>query len=141
MVLEREIKAKAVVRFWRREEKREESVLLPKPERLSKASEIKATLKTRQYFSSTPLLSLVARDNARACSRLVVVTPKKLGNACKRNRIRRVICAAYCEIRHKIAKNIDLVVFPERPADDPSLAKSRKELHNCLIRAKLLCNA
>ena len=81
MVLEREIKAKAVVRFWRREEKREESVLLPKPERLSKASEIKATLKTRQYFSSTPLLSLVARDNARACSRLVVVTPKKLGNA------------------------------------------------------------
>ena len=106
--------------------------MLPKPERLSKDSEIKATLKAKHYTSKSPLLSLVGRANREACSRVVVVTPKKLGNACKRNRIRRVFSAAYSKIRLNIAKNVDLVLFPKKIDGEPSLAMATKELSKCL---------
>lgn len=138
---ERETKQKVVAKFWRAEEKREENVLLPKPERLSNSSDIKATLKVKQYTSSTPLLSLVARDNKQLFSRLVVVTPKKLGNACKRNRIRRVYYAAYGKIRHKIAKNIDLVVFPRIGEQVFTMDLSKEALCRCLCKANLINNA
>ena len=103
--------------------------MLPKAERLSRDREIKAVLRSRQYQSNNTLLRLTASDSQQTASRLVVVTPGKIGNAVTRNRLRRVFMAAYSKIKHKIAKNVDIVLFP-RPA---AIGKSVDLVADCLL--------
>jgi ribonuclease P protein component len=86
--------------------------LLSKRSRLRSSREIKETLKVREYESRGPLLHYVARQNTLNYSRLAVVTPKKLGKAVTRNRLRRVFKAAFAKIWRNMAKNRDLIVFP-----------------------------
>jgi len=90
--------------------------LLPKRERLTREHEIKGVIRTKQYESKSPLLYFVARDNILQFSRLAVVTPKKLGKAVKRNRIRRQIFEVFAKIKPKILRSVDLVVFPRTTA-------------------------
>ncbi|MFH1684533.1 MAG: ribonuclease P protein component [Candidatus Margulisiibacteriota bacterium] len=102
--------------------------MLPKSARISSEREIRKTIKNKQYESSSPLLYLVANDNSLDGSRLAVVIPKKIGKAVVRNRLRRVFQAAFSEIRHKMAKNIDIVLFPRRA----SVGFNLKQAAECL---------
>lgn len=111
--------------------------MLPKSARLSSEREIRQTIKDKQYESKSPLLYLVANDNSLDESRLAVVIPKKLGKAVARNRVRRVFQAAFANIRHKIAKNIDLVVFPRSAAFGKTAPEIEVGLGECLNRIKL----
>ena len=43
-----------------------------------------------------------------------MVTPKKLGKAVLRNRIRRRLMSIFSKIRHKIGKNLDIVLYPRQ---------------------------
>lgn len=90
--------------------------MLPKRERLAREQEIKGVIKAKQYESKGPLLYFVARDNSQQFSRLTVVTPKTLGKAVKRNRLRRQVFEVFGKIKPKISKNVDLVVFPKQTA-------------------------
>ena len=111
--------------------------MLPKSARLSSEREIRQTIKDKQYESKSPLLYLVANDNSLDESRLAVVIPKKLGRAVTRNRLRRLFQAAFARIKHKIAKNIDMVVFPRSAAIDKPVADIEVGLGKCLNRIKL----
>ena len=91
--------------------------LLPSNERIRKNREIQAILKRRQLTFNSPLLRIVAELNQLKAPRLVVVCSKALGSAVTRNRIRRVIIGKYGDIRRKIGKNIDMVVFPRGAVD------------------------
>jgi ribonuclease P protein component len=93
------------------------SGLLPSRERIRKNSEIQAILKKKQLTFTSPLLRIVAQANQHNTPRVVVVCPKSLGKAVTRNRIRRIIVGQYSNIRHKIGKNIDLVIFPRNVAE------------------------
>ena len=85
--------------------------LLPKGERITSGREIK---NTRQFRFTSPLLHISAAYNDRDRSRLAVVCPARLGTAVVRNRTKRQLAQAFKEIQHKIAKNMDLVVFPKQ---------------------------
>lgn len=61
-------------------------------------------------------LSFVAKENRNANSRVAIVTPKRLGNAIVRNRLKRLCCAAFLTISNKLSKNVDLVLFPKKAA-------------------------
>ncbi|MFH1347667.1 MAG: ribonuclease P protein component [Candidatus Margulisiibacteriota bacterium] len=102
--------------------------MLPKCARLSSEREIRNTIRKKQYESKSPLLYLVAKDNSLDESRLAVVIPKKIGKAVVRNRLRRVFQAGFVEIRHKIAKNIDVVLFPRHA----SVGFDMKQAAECL---------
>jgi len=93
-----------------------EKGLLPKQERLSLAREIKRVAGARQYSGKSPLLYLVARDNALMVSRLAVVVPKSLGNAVKRNRLRRRISSVFAVLKAKIIVPVDIVAYPRMVA-------------------------
>ena len=90
--------------------------MLPRRARLSRRKEIEGVVNSRQPLCKGPLLSLYARENFLQGVRLAVITPGHLGKATKRNRVRRVFFCAFSKIRHKIAKNIDFVVYPRRAA-------------------------
>ena len=111
--------------------------MLPKKARLSSEREIRQTIKTKQYESRSHLLYLVAQENTLDVSRLAVVTPKKLGKAVVRNRLRRIFQAAFVKIRHKIAKNINLVIFPRPSAIGKTAGDAEVGLVKCLNRIKL----
>ena len=111
--------------------------MLPKSARLSSEREIKKTLKDKQYESKGPLLYVAANENSLSESRLAVVIPKKLGKAVARNRVRRVFQAAFDNIRRKIAKNIDIVVFPRSAAFGLKTPDIEAGLVKCLSRIKL----
>jgi ribonuclease P protein component len=88
------------------------SGLLPSKERIRKNREIQAILKRKQLTFNSPLLRIVAEFNQLKTPRLVVVCPKSLGSAVVRNRIRRTIVGYYANNRHKVGKNLDMVLFP-----------------------------
>lgn len=86
--------------------------MLPSSERITKNREIQAILRKKQLIFTSPLLRIVAQVNKLNTPRVVVVCPKSLGPAVKRNRTRRRILGYYTSIRHKIGKNIDMILFP-----------------------------
>ena len=87
--------------------------LLPKRERITSRDRIKAILRIKQVHITTPLLNIVAEVNHGSFPRWVVICTKRVGNAVQRNRIRRLFISAIARIRHKINKNIDIIVFPK----------------------------
>ncbi|MFH1361761.1 MAG: ribonuclease P protein component [bacterium] len=106
--------------------------MLPKRARLSRESEIRQTLKQKQYQQRHPLLYLVAKDNHREISRLVVVTSKKLGKANVRNRLRRIVGAAFATVLPKIKNNLDVAVFPSTQMIGKDSNKAQVALDSCL---------
>ena len=105
--------------------------MLPHKERLTRDRDIKRTLKTKQYTSRSSLLYLVGRENSLKNSRVAVVTPKKLGSAVERNRIRRLFKAAFSQAKSSLTKNLDLVLFPSREAKQ----KKTKDVELALKKA------
>ena len=97
-------------------EQKEENGLLPKKERIASNREIKGILNRKQFRFSSPLLNITAEENNGSVSRWVVVCSKRLGKAVVRNRIRRMVLSAVANIRHKINKNVDAVIFPKSMA-------------------------
>lgn len=86
--------------------------MLPKEERLIKGSEIRKTTKGNRI--DTPLLSIYSRTNQTGNKRLVVICRKEIGGAVIRNKTRRALIAGYQIIKHKIDKNLDIVIMPRK---------------------------
>lgn len=103
--------------------------MLPKKERISNGGRIKEILNRKELTFYSPLLHVIAKENEVNYSRLVVICTKKHGNAVVRNRIRRTFLEAYSRIRHKINKNIDLVIIPMVSRIETKMC------HNELIKA------
>lgn len=87
--------------------------MLQKAQRIKKKNEILSIKQSRQYRTKTTLLSLIAKDNNLDHSRLIVVAGKKLGNAVKRNYIRRRLANAFRQLNEKILKNVDIMIYPQ----------------------------
>lgn len=112
--------------------------MLPRRTRLSKETEIKEVLRQKQYQQKHPLLFLVAKDSACDNARLVVVTPKRLGKATVRNRLRRIIAAAFAEILPAFKKRIDIVAFPSSRLIGLGASDAKVALTSCLKRIHVL---
>ena len=112
--------------------------MLPRTNRLSREKEIKAVLKTKQYQARNPQLRIVAAENNKKTSRIVIVTPKKLGKANVRNRIRRRLAAVFAKILPEIRKNIDIVAFPGKILCDIDFDEVCASFHGCLVGIKAL---
>ena len=87
--------------------------MLQKAQRIKKKSEISSVKQSRQYRIKGALLSLIAKDNNLDHSRIIVVAGKKLGNAVKRNLIRRRLANAFRQVNKLILKNIDIMIYPQ----------------------------
>ena len=108
--------------------------MLPKRERIGSRDRIKAIIKTKQVHINSPLLNIVADVNQGPHPRWVVICSKRLGGAVIRNRIRRVFNAAISNIRHKINKNMDYVVFPKVSCDQLNANKISLALKDALAQ-------
>ena len=77
-------------------------------------------------------MTLVGRPGDRACSRLGVVVPRRLGNAVRRNLIKRRVRELF---RHdKPAAVVDLVVLPFREFPDAAFSAVQRDYRRTLLR-------
>ena len=106
--------------FSRKEEKKGEKGLLPKKERIRDEGEIKKLFREREIKSECPLFQIITKANKLTNSRLLVITGKKIGTAVERNRTKRVIKGIYLKNRHKIAKNIDIMIIAKKAVSKES---------------------
>ena len=82
--------------------------------RLNKASDFKRVRQFGRTYSH-PLLVLIVNWNELKLSRVGIIAGKSLGNAVKRNRIKRQIRACMNSMLSEIHGNWDIVLIP-RPA-------------------------
>lgn len=106
--------------------------MLPKPNRIRKGNEIKEIIRVKGKRTSSPLLSIYTAENKNNDYRLAVICSGKIGNAVKRNRMRRVIMDEFMKNSHKIGGNMDILVFPNQYEGDGKTI--RTELNKCLTR-------
>jgi len=78
------------------------------------------------------LVRIVANDLGFA--RLGMAAPRKYGNAIRRNRFRRLVRAAFRELRDELG-GVDLFVAPRRGLVEPTLAGLRADLAAAPTRA------
>lgn len=69
-------------------------------------------------ISSSKLLTLFTRKNNLKMVRAGFTTTKKIGNACKRNFVRRRLKAIYRENHYKMIKNYDYVFVAKKDTVD-----------------------
>ncbi len=103
--------------------------MLPKNARLTTTKDIERVIKQKQFSFNSSSFNLYARLNNLPVSRLAISASRKVGNAVKRNSIRRRIKAEFYLKREAFNSGMDIIVFPR---------KSGKESKSDLLREDML---
>lgn len=102
-------------------------------------SEDFAQLKVDGLTTKHPYLTISRRKNGLPYSRYGVITPKHLGNAVRRNRIRRQVKEIIRHIYPRLHGGFDVVVIVRhRVMDGASFDAIKQALHEVFNRAGLL---
>lgn len=91
----------------------------------------------RRLTTTMFITNWMPRD-AGSCSRLGVVTGKRLGNAVVRNRARRVLREAFRLLQHQLATPIDLVLVARNGVARKTSVQVQRDLAAVLSKAGLL---
>lgn len=74
--------------------------------------------------------------NTQPHTRLGVTVTKKFGNACKRNRFKRIVREAFRLSQHEMPSSLDLVVKPRTYAQKASMDDVKQDLLQLLSQTK-----
>lgn len=83
-----------------------------KAERLTKKKEFEKVFNEGKEFKSNRIIFYVAANNFQH-SRLGLVVSKKMGNAVRRNRIKRLFREAFRLNKHLLTAHVDIVAIPK----------------------------
>jgi ribonuclease P protein component len=103
----------------------------PKEHRLRKAAEFKAVY-TAGRKSASPSFVVFVLPNGRNVSRYGLTTPRKLGRAHERNRIRRRVREILRRRRNELPAGVDVVLNPRRSVLERGFEPLRAELVSLL---------
>jgi ribonuclease P protein component len=104
----------------------------PKSHHLRKPAEFEAVYNARVRESRGPLL-IYARPNELGHPRIGLSTSRKVGNAPRRNRIRRMLREAFRLMQFDFPRGYDLVIVA-KPHEPLTLAEYQKLLSGALVR-------
>ena len=85
-----------------------------------------------------PLIVLVALENQLSITRVGVTAGKRVGNAVKRNRAKRLMRAAARVLHPNIKKGYDIIIIARKPIIQSKMPQVRAALQGLLERAQLI---
>ena len=85
-----------------------------------------------------PLIVLIALENQLSITRVGVAAGKRVGNAVKRNRAKRLMRAAARELHPQVKKGWDLIIIARKPIIQTKMPQVRDALQVLLQRAQLI---
>jgi ribonuclease P protein component len=85
-----------------------------------------------------PLIVLIALENQLSTTQIGVAAGKRVGNAVKRNRAKRLMRAAARELYPQIKSGQDIILIARTPIIQSTMPQVRDALQQLLQRAQLL---
>jgi len=108
-----------------------------KEERIVTRAEFnQANLQGRRHY--TQHFRVVIKQNGTDSTRLGITVAKKVGNAAKRNRIKRLIREFFRLNKQRIPVGYDILISPVKDSDACTLLKVQEELGDLLIENEAL---
>lgn len=104
----------------------------PKSRRLSRREDFSAVYDAKVRQSRGPLM-IYARPNGMGHPRLGLSTSRKVGNAVRRNRIRRLLREAFRHLQHDLPCGYDLLIVI-RPHEPLPLAEYQRLLSALAVK-------
>ena len=86
----------------------------------------------------SPSVVIYARENNKNIQRLGITSGKKVGNAVKRNRTKRLIRVAYRSLSDKFNAYYDIVIVARTRCAYSNSATVTEDLKNCFIQAGII---
>ncbi len=106
----------------------------PKSRRLQSSPEFKAVYDAKRSVSDAWLV-VYAKPNGTTTSRIGLSVSRKVGNAVKRNRLRRLLREAYRLHQHEYPAGFDFVLVGRTRSTDPTLIEYIETLRQLLPAA------
>ncbi|MDB9822249.1 ribonuclease P protein component [Deltaproteobacteria bacterium] len=104
-----------------------ESSLFPKNERLLNRKDFVNLNRLGKRYR-TKHFTVIFKENGLGISRLGITVSKKIGNAVKRNRVKRYIREFFRANKKKFPNDFDVVIIANKGANDLIFCKIKEEL-------------
>ena len=105
--------------------------------RLTRSTDFKRVRREGKSYAH-PLVVLIAHPKDEADVKIGLIASRRVGNAVKRNRAKRLLRAAVQELIPEIVPNIDIILIARTPIINVKMPEVRIALRALLQRAQLL---
>ncbi|RPF51134.1 ribonuclease P protein component [Aquisalibacillus elongatus] len=110
---------------------------MKKEYRIKKNEDFQKILRNGQSFANRQLVIYYYEKNDQNHFRVGLSVGKKIGNAVKRNEIKRYLRHAFIELEDSIKPNYDLVIIARKPTSQMSFHEVKKSLTHVLKRSNM----
>lgn len=106
--------------------------------RIKKNAEFQEVFKKGKSVANRQFVVYCLRRSDQANFRIGLSVSKKIGNAVKRNQIKRYLRQTFLEISSQLHKDVELIVIARKPAATMSFAEIKSSMVHVLKLAKVL---
>lgn len=115
-------------------------MIMRKEYRIKKNKDFQKVFKHGRSFANRQFVVYVLEKEAQNNFRIGLSVSKKLGNAVKRNEIKRYMRRSIHELKDKLVRNHDYVIIARKPVADMDFFEVKKSLIHVLKVGKMLKN-
>lgn len=109
-----------------------------KAQRVKSEKDFQRVFKQGTSFANRQFVVYLYEKKDQPHFRLGLSVSKRLGNAVKRNQIKRYIRQAFLELKDELRQDVDYVVIARNPASQMDFHQTKKSLQHVLRIAKCL---
>lgn len=111
---------------------------MKKANRIKKNEEFQYIFKHGKSFANRQLVIYYAEKPGQEHFRIGLSVGKKIGNAVKRNQIKRYLRQAFHEMESDIRPDIDIIIIARQPTKSMGFHEMKKSLSHLLYKQQLL---
>ncbi|MBB4826941.1 ribonuclease P protein component [Sporosarcina luteola] len=109
-----------------------------KRQRIKKNEEFQKVFKSGKSFANRQFVVYVLRKEEQSEFRIGLSVGKKIGNAVKRNQIKRYIRQTFLELKDELKNDVDYVIIARHQAANLDFHETKKSLQHVLRIAKVI---
>lgn len=117
--------------------RRMDEMVMKKEYRIKKNEEFQKILTHGHSFANRQLVLYFYEKKDQAHFRVGLSVGKKIGNAVKRNEVKRYLRHALIELEDEIKPNFDLIIIARKPTSDMGFFEIKKSLSHVLKRSNM----